>query len=286
MTLIFSLFFGLIAVKAAPANNAFIDDNFYQCIIGTYNSTNSTNYDDNYVLTDEELSTITSIGDVANPNSSLRDVCKNIKDISGIKKLTNLNSLMLGLAEGSNKLDMDKLDLSKNNELKSIRVRSAKINELYLNNSLEEISFYLNDINSIYLEDYNVKNNISLFEYNSKIENIYMNKTDYWQDNVKNLTSSFSDTSFYDENNNKIDNIDNYNEYYLKAVLDDINSVNFYIGEKKEEVVPPEKSEETSSTVNNEKNPDTFDKFRFITLLTTASLAVAIELLILKRKKA
>lgn len=103
---------------------------------------------------------------------------------------------MLGLAEGSNKLDMDKLDLSKNNELKSIKVRSAKINELYLNNSLEEISFYLNDINSIYLEDYNVKNNISLFEYNSKIENIYMNKTDYWQDNVKNLTSSFSDTFF------------------------------------------------------------------------------------------
>ena len=48
-------------VSASPANDSFIDDNLYKCIIDAYNADSGDKKDYSYNILPEELDTITSL---------------------------------------------------------------------------------------------------------------------------------------------------------------------------------------------------------------------------------
>lgn len=83
----FSLMFFVSTVNAAPANDLFLDDNLYKCIIDAYNVNLAEKKDYSYNILPEELNTITSLN------------CSNykgkIEDLTGLDKLNNLTSLNL-----------------------------------------------------------------------------------------------------------------------------------------------------------------------------------------------
>lgn len=76
-------------VNALPANNAFIDDNFYKCVIDAYNKENDMTVAYEDFIDDIQLSTInTVICDGVN-----KDDNEKIVSLNGIEKLTNLKNL-------------------------------------------------------------------------------------------------------------------------------------------------------------------------------------------------
>ena len=71
--------------KEGVANSAFDDENFYNCVVDAYNTTNKTSHPYTYNLSDEELQTITN----------LRCTYKEIESVKGLEKITSLTSLYL-----------------------------------------------------------------------------------------------------------------------------------------------------------------------------------------------
>ena len=82
---IINIFLCPIVVHSTLANSAFEDDNFYQCVVKAYNSTNGASLSVSSNLTDDQLQTIINLDCHS----------KNISDVSGIKKMTSLTSLDL-----------------------------------------------------------------------------------------------------------------------------------------------------------------------------------------------
>lgn len=74
-------------VYASPANDSFIDDNLYKCIIDAYNLNKEEKKDYSYSIFPEELNQITTL-DCSNYKGS-------IENLTGLNKLINLNSLNL-----------------------------------------------------------------------------------------------------------------------------------------------------------------------------------------------
>ena len=58
---LFLILFCLNNVYAIPANDTFLDDNLYKCIIDAYNKENNDNKNYSYNITIEELDTISSL---------------------------------------------------------------------------------------------------------------------------------------------------------------------------------------------------------------------------------
>lgn len=89
----FKMVFGLILfclvgnVYASPANDSFLDDNLYKCIIDAYNINKEDKKDYNYNILPEELNEITSL-DCSKYKGS-------IENLTGLDKLRNLSSLNL-----------------------------------------------------------------------------------------------------------------------------------------------------------------------------------------------
>lgn len=89
----FKLFFMFILtcitinVNASPANDSFIDDNLYKCIIDAYNVNNSDKKDYSYNILPEELNTITNLDCTKYKGS--------IENLTGLNKLVNLTKLNL-----------------------------------------------------------------------------------------------------------------------------------------------------------------------------------------------
>lgn len=84
---LFLILFCLNDVYAIPANDTFLDDNLYKCIIDAYNKENNENKNYSYNITVEELDTISSL-----------DCSKykgKIEDLTGLNNLLNLTSLNL-----------------------------------------------------------------------------------------------------------------------------------------------------------------------------------------------
>lgn len=79
------LLFFASSVNAAPANDLFLDDNLYKCIIDAYNVNLAEKKDYSYSILPDELNTITSL-DCSNYRGK-------IEDLSGLDRLNNLTSL-------------------------------------------------------------------------------------------------------------------------------------------------------------------------------------------------
>ena len=102
-----------------PANNAFEDDNFYQCVVDAYNSENGTNVAYTDSLSDSQLETITKLS------------CHTDKIVSakGVEKLTSLTSLDMT----NNQLTS--LDISNNPSLTYLSVYYNKLTSLDVSGS-------------------------------------------------------------------------------------------------------------------------------------------------------
>ena len=129
--------------SAESLNSAFKDDNFYQCVVEGYYSSipmeTDANNSNEINLTEEQLSDITEL-DCSN---------RNIKDVSGIEKLTHLTYLNLENNQISN------IDLSNNKYLFGINI--------------ENNNCYCVDISKNYLMLYNMlKKNAPSSVYSSR----------------------------------------------------------------------------------------------------------------------
>ena len=130
-------------VYKAPANKAFTDDNFYKCVVDSYNEKNGTSvaYTDN--LTDEQFQTITKL------------VCDNKEIISadGIEKLINLTQLSIE----NNQLTA--LDVSENTALTTLWVDNNQLTTLDVRENTALISL---DVDNNQLTTLDVRENTVL----------------------------------------------------------------------------------------------------------------------------
>ena len=171
--------------KGAPANKAFDDDVFYKAVVDAYNKENKTSLPYTTNLTDEQLSTITSISYIGYGKPSN----EKITSAKGLGKLTNLtylylyynnlssidvskNTALTTLILGYNNLseidvskntaltrlylsgnNLNSIDLSKNTSLTSLYLENNKISEIDLSNNtaLKTLDLSVNNLNSINL---------------------------------------------------------------------------------------------------------------------------------------
>lgn len=139
-------------VDATPVHKDIKDDVFYSVIIENLNSRNVFGKNDrevNYIVTDEELNTITYL--------KIDGHQHNIEDFQGLNKLKSLRTLVLEYY-----LSLSKLDISQNKELTYLRVLNA--------NSLHDIDFSNNtklltiDLTYTHLNSLDLKNCVELRE--------------------------------------------------------------------------------------------------------------------------
>lgn len=116
-------------------SNNFVDDNFYKCIVDTYNNNTASNISYETELKDTQLS---SIGLLNCQN-------KDISDVSGLSKLTNLQILYLN----NNKISS--IDLSNNTLLTTLALGNNNLNEIDIskNTQLEYIYLQNNNLSKI-----------------------------------------------------------------------------------------------------------------------------------------
>lgn len=129
-------------VEATPANPAFKDDNFYQCVIDKFSESESGAMIDTN-LTDEQLANIVELD------------CKNrgIQDVSGIEKLVNLAGISL-----SNN-DISSIDLTHNSKLSWLEFQNNHLSSIDLSHNLQLIDLYLG---SNQLEEIDLSKNVKL----------------------------------------------------------------------------------------------------------------------------
>lgn len=205
-------------------NNTFEDNNFYKCVIDSYNRNNSLSVSYDTKLSDEELSMVTSL----NCNGKDKNETERINSVKGIEKLTNLNSLNL---KYNNITDFD---ISNNTKLTKIFIEGNKINKLdtSYNKNLGTIYAMNNNISDI-----NISNNnalASLVLTNNKITNInlagspYLSYIDLGNNNLSSidLTNNTNLSMIY-INNNKLDSIDVSRNIYLDTLQISSNNINY-----------------------------------------------------------
>lgn len=127
-------------------NISFNDDNFYQCVIDSYNKEHNVllSYDEN--LTDEQLSEI----------DSLWCSYKKIKSVSGIEKMSNLENIYL------NDNELTVIDLSNNKKLRNLYLSDNKLENLDLSNNTNLIYLSVSDNK---LSSIDLRNNKSLEKF-------------------------------------------------------------------------------------------------------------------------
>ncbi len=128
-------------VEATPANSAFKDDNFYQCIIESLGIGNGATIDTN--LTDEQLASIESL------NCNDRE----IQDVSGLEKLTNVTGISL-----SNN-NISSIDLTHNPKLKEVRLHDNQLTSIDVTHNLELEGL---DLERNQIEEIDITKNINL----------------------------------------------------------------------------------------------------------------------------
>mgnify|MGYP001040130439 CR=1 FL=1 len=114
----------------APANSAFTDQNFYNCVVDEYNSNDSKKISYTTNMSDTQLKSINTLS--CNP--------ENIKSVKGIEKLTNLTKLdvynnQLTSLDVSNNVNLTELDASYN-QLTNLDVsENVKLEKLYVSSN-------------------------------------------------------------------------------------------------------------------------------------------------------
>ena len=124
-----------------PANTAFIDENFYKCVVDAYNKINETNVAYTESLTDEQLKSITSL----ECSGYGKTKTEKIINLNGIEKLVNIT--YLDLYDN----DLTEIDLSGNTKLTELYIEINHLKTLNLNNaeSLEYLDVSSNDLDSL-----------------------------------------------------------------------------------------------------------------------------------------
>lgn len=139
-------------------NISFNDDNFYHCVIDSYNKEHNVllSYDDN--LTDEQLSEI----------DSLWCSDKKIKSVLGIEKMSNLENIAL------NDNELTIIDLGNNKKLRNLYLSNNKLENLDLSNNtkLTYLSVSDNKLSSI-----DLRNNKALEKFIAYDNNFEKNLT-------------------------------------------------------------------------------------------------------------
>ena len=121
-----------------PANKAFTDQNFYNCVIDNYNSENNTRLAYTTSLTNEQLSSI----------KKLSCIEKSITSTNGLELMTGLTTLSVG----------NVLNSISNNQLTSLDVsKNVNLTELYASNNQLTSLDVSNNPNLIYLSVYSNK---------------------------------------------------------------------------------------------------------------------------------
>ena len=148
--------------KGAPANKAFDDDVFYKAVVDAYNKENKTSLPYTTNLTDEQLSTITSISydDLFKPSN------EKITSAKGLGKLTNLTYLSLYYN------NLSSIDVSKNPALKDLGLGYNNLSEIDLSNNTALTTLDLGHNN---LSEIDLSNNTALktlFLYSNNLNNI------------------------------------------------------------------------------------------------------------------
>ena len=201
----------LASIGDTPANDAFEDNDFYSCVVESYNNQTgeSRAYTDD--LTDKELEKITILD------------CgyRNIESTSGIEKLTGLETLHFGgnyntksinLSSNAKLKEVDlsnnnlkNVDLSNNTELTNLNLNSTQLTDIDLSNNTNLTNL---DLGSNQLTHINLSNNTALTYLNLN----YNELTDINLSNNMNLTS-------LDLSSNQLTNIDLSNN----SLLTDLN---------------------------------------------------------------
>ena len=161
-----------------PANSAFSDDNFYQCVVDAYNTKNNASLAYTVSLSDSELQTIEELW------------CnnKNVKDASGLGKMTSLTNLHIG----SNQLTS--LNVSKLSGLMYLDVQSNQLTSLDLSNNSNLITLNVS-YNQLTSLDLSVITNLtSLNAYSNQLTSL-------------NFTKNYS-LNYLNVSNNQLTNLD------------------------------------------------------------------------------
>ena len=85
----FVLFCFTVNVGASPANDSFIDDNLYKCIIDAYNANSSDKKDYSYNILPEELNTITNL-DCSQYKGSIENLTGLNKEVEETGKILSI----------------------------------------------------------------------------------------------------------------------------------------------------------------------------------------------------
>ena len=198
----------------APANSAFTDQNFYNCVVDSYNS-----YADYHDI--KKISYTTKLSDDQLKNFyDLACISKKIKSIKGIEKLTNLRYLDVKDNQ------ITSLDVSKNTNLTYLKVYDNQITNLDVSKNIKLETL---DVTDNKITNLDVSKNIKLEKLNvtgNKITSLDVSKNIKLETlDVGNISMTNGDAT---EGNNKITNLDvskNTNLTYLNAFCSGITSL-------------------------------------------------------------
>ncbi len=138
----------LVGSAAFAAPNGFNDDNFYRCVIDSYfDGVSIQPNGGTTVLTPEQLASMTEL--------DCRDY--RITDITGIEKLTNLETVSL------NDNEIEEADLSKNTKLETIDLNSNLLTSVILPASAKTVHLFDNDSTAMEL-DTSAATNLTLLD--------------------------------------------------------------------------------------------------------------------------
>lgn len=210
----------------SPANTAFVDQNFYNCLIDNYNRSRTTKVAYTEKLTDEQLQGMMYVS--CEGQNQLPEY--KIQDLTGIEKLSNLQVLNLrGNA-------IESVDLSNNTKIYDLFISDNKISSINLLNNTELVRLELNNnllstidlSNNTKIKSLHITNN-NLIELdlsnNTKIENLYIDRNEISTIDISNLKEleSFSISA------NKLQNLNlenNLKLYRLLAGQNNLKNIN------------------------------------------------------------
>ena len=217
-----------------PANTAFTDENFYKCVVDSYNDRNGTSVAYTTNLTDEQLKTITFLNCYGYRKSDEEKVIS----VNGLEKLVNITKLYLidnlitniDLSKNTKLTDLrlsgnqlTTLDVSQNTELTHLDAKNNQLINLDVSNNTELVELFVpkNQLNSL-----DIPNNITIRELdvsenqltNLEVKNIvYLDVSENQLTNLEVTNIVYLDvsknqlTTLNLENNPKLSSIDAYN---------------------------------------------------------------------------